>query len=163
MTVEQKYQTVLDKDTFYFYNQDFQENYESYVTSLKETLLFLKHQIDTQGLKQELFEHLLAEKEHGLRVLLALTGFTNESLKRLITIVRVTENKELGQLLFKDRWNVTEETQNIKEWSDKRLESMIKNNEFFRKGIVNLFFAGATVPFLSQTLPLFEFKKLSLY
>lgn len=162
MTIEQKYKTVIDKNTFYFYNPVFQEKYESYINSLNETLLVLKNQIDTQGLKKELFENLLAEKENGLRALLALTGFANESLKRLITVVRVAENKELVKLLLKEKWGTTEKKETIKEWGDSRIESMIKKNEFFRKGVVNLFFEGSTVPFLAQTLPLFELKKLSI-
>jgi hypothetical protein len=113
-------------------------------------------------LKKELFERLLAEKENGLRALLALTGFANESLKRLITVVRVAENKELAKLLLKEQWGETKELEQVKEWGDRKLETMIKNNEFFRKGLVNLFFEGSTVPFLTQTLPLFELKKLSI-
>jgi hypothetical protein len=45
---------------------------------------------------------LLSEKENGLRALLALTGFANESLKRLITVLRVADNKELSTLLYKE-------------------------------------------------------------
>lgn len=162
MTTEQKYQTVLDKNTFYFYNPVFQEKYESYINSLNETLLVLKNKVETEGLKKSIFENLLAEKENGLRALLALTGFANESLKRLITVVRVAENKELAKLLLKDKWGETEKLEAVKEWGDSRLENMIKKNEFFRKGLVNLFFEGSTVPFLAQTLPLFELKKLSI-
>jgi hypothetical protein len=162
MTTEQKYQTVLDKNTFYFYNPVFQEKYESYINSLNETLLVLKNKVETEGLKKGIFENLLAEKENGLRALLALTGFANESLKRLITVVRVAENKELAKLLLKDKWGETENLEAVKEWGDSRLENMIKKNEFFRKGLVNLFFEGSTVPFLAQTLPLFELKKLSI-
>lgn len=162
MTTEQKYQTVLDKNTFYFYNPVFQEKYESYINSLNETLLVLKNKIETEGLKKEIFENLLAEKENGLRALLALTGFANESLKRLITVVRVAKNKELAKLLLKDKWSEIEKLEAVKEWGDSRLENMIKKNEFFRKGLVNLFFEGSTVPFLAQTLPLFELKKLSI-
>jgi len=162
MTTEQKYQIVLDKNTFYFYNPVFQEKYESYINSLNETLLVLKNKVETEGLKKEIFENLLAEKENGLRALLALTGFANESLKRLITVVRVAENKELAKLLLKEKWGETEKLDTVKEWGDSRLENMIKKNEFFRKGLVNLFFEGSTVPFLAQTLPLFELKKLSI-
>jgi hypothetical protein len=162
MTAEQKYRTVLAKNTFYFYNPVFQEKYESYINSLNETLLVLKNKVETEGLKKEIFENLLAEKENGLRALLALTGFANESLKRLITVVRVAENKELAKLLLKDKWGETEKLEAVKEWGDSRLENMIKKNEFFRKGLVNLFFEGSTVPFLAQTLPLFELKKLSI-
>ncbi len=50
----------------------------------------------------------------------------------------------------------------LKEWGDSKLENLVKKNEFFRKGLVNLFFEGATIPFLAQTLPLFELKKLSI-
>jgi hypothetical protein len=53
MTTEQKYQTVLNKNTFYFYNPVFQEKYESYINSLNETLLVLKNQVETQGLKKQ--------------------------------------------------------------------------------------------------------------
>ena len=162
MTLEQKYKTVIDKNTFYFYNPVFQEKYESYINSLNETLLVLKNQVDTQGLKKELFENLLAEKENGLRALLALTGFANESLKRLITVVRVAENKELAKLLLKEKWQEVEKLEVLKEWGDSKLENLVKKNEFFRKGLVNLFFEGATIPFLAQTLPLFELKKLSI-
>ena len=39
---------------------------------------------------------------------------------------------------------------------------MIHQSEHFRKGIVNIFFEGATIPFLANTIPLFELKKLSI-
>jgi hypothetical protein len=159
---EQKFKTVIEKNTFYFYNPVFQETYESYINSLKETLLVLKNKVETQGLEKQHFEDLLADKENGLRALLALTGFANESLKRLITVVRVSENKELSKLLFKEKWTTEENNIDIKEWGDKKIINLLKNNSHFRKGLVNLFFEGSTIPFLAQTLPLFELKKLSI-
>jgi hypothetical protein len=39
---------------------------------------------------------------------------------------------------------------------------MLRENEHFRAGIVNVFFEGATLPFLADTIPLFELKKLSI-
>ena len=95
---DKKFKTVIDKNTFYFYNPVFQDRYESYINSLKETLLVLKNKIETDGLKKEFFEALLLDKENGLRALLALTGFANESLKRLLTVVRVADNKELSRI-----------------------------------------------------------------
>lgn len=184
---DQKFQTVIDKNTFYFYNPVFQEKYESYINSLAETLLVLKNEVETKGLKKEIFETLLAERKNGLRALLALTGFANESLKRLITVLRVAEDKELSKLLYKDKWvdkketeeiaeayeeeleleetngkEVKEKEEQIKEWSDSKITKLITTNEHFRKGIVNLFFEGSTIPFLANTLPLFELKKLSI-
>jgi len=54
MNTEQKYRTVIEKNTFYFYNLVFQDKYESYINSLSETLLVLKNQIETKGLKKEI-------------------------------------------------------------------------------------------------------------
>ena len=157
-----KFKTVIDKNTFYFYNPVFQEKYESYINSLKETLLVLKNKIETDGLKKEFFETLLLDKENGLRALLALTGFANESLKRLLTVVRVADNKELSKLLYKDKWTKNENGMELSEWGDTKIIRLLKDNSDFRKGIVNLFFEGSTIPFLAQTLPLFELKKLSI-
>ncbi|MBI5327299.1 MAG: hypothetical protein HZB80_03260 [Deltaproteobacteria bacterium] len=159
---DKKFKTVIDKNTFYFYNPVFQEKYESYINSLKETLLVLKNKIETDGLKKEFFEALLLDKENGLRALLALTGFANESLKRLLTVVRVADNKELSKLLYKDKWAKKESGIELSEWGDTKIIKLLKDNSDFRKGIVNLFFEGSTIPFLAQTLPLFELKKLSI-
>src|SRR3990170_5912696 len=159
---DSKFKTVIDKNTFYFYNPVFQEKYESYINSLKETLLVLKNKIETGGLKKEFFEALLLDKENGLRALLALTGFANESLKRLLTVVRVADNKELSKLLYKDKWAKKESGIELSEWGDTKIIKLLKDNSDFREGIVNLFFEGATIPFLAKTLPLFELKKLSI-
>ena len=159
---EKKFNTIIEKNTFYFYNPEFQDKYEGYINSLNDTLLVLKNQIETKGLKKEYFENLLANKENGLRALLALTGFANESLKRLITVVRIVDNIELSKLLLKDKWKEKENIKEISEWGDNKIVSLIRDNEYFRKGIVNLFFEGSTIPFLAQTLPLFELKKLSI-
>lgn len=161
-TTELKFRTVIDKNTFYFFNPVFEEKYEGYLNSLKETLLMLKNEIETKGLKKELFETLLIEKENGLRALLALTGFSNETLKRLTTIIRVVNDPELSKLVFKDKWFRDENINNLSEWSDGQIDKSIKENEFFRKGIINIFFEGSTIPFLTKTVPLFELKKLSI-
>ena len=161
-TTELKFRTVIDKNTFYFFNPVFEEKYEGYLNSLKETLLMLKNEIETKGLKKELFETLLIEKENGLRALLALTGFSNETLKRLTTIIRVVNDAELSKLVFKDKWFRDENIDNLSEWSDGQIAKFIKENEFFRKGIINIFFEGSTIPFLTKTVPLFELKKLSI-
>jgi len=160
--VQEKFDIVINKNTFYFFNKKFEESYEGYINSIKETLLVLKNQIQTAGFKKELFEDLIYKKENGLRALLALTGFSNEYLKRLTTIIRVVNIPELNKLVHKDRWPAEKNPNNIKEWSDNKIIGLIKTNEHFRKGIVNIFFEGATIPFLVNTIPLFELKKLSI-
>jgi hypothetical protein len=156
-----KFETVINKNTFYFYNSAFQDKYEAYLNSINETLLVLKNEIDTKGLNKQFFESLLL-KDNGLRALLALTGFANESLKRLITVIRVTDDKSLSVLMNKSKWVKTTSQNDIKEWGDKTVKNLIKDDRYFRKGLVNLFFEGSTIPFLSRTLPLFEIKKLSI-
>jgi len=161
-SVEDKFRTVIQKNTFYFFNQKFEDNYEGYINSLKETLLIVKNKVETEGLKKEIFEWLLKEKENGLRALLALTGFSNEYLKRLTTILRIVDNPELNTLVFKDKWHNEKNPDNIQEWSDGTILKKIQSNEYFRKGLVNIFFEGASIPFLANTIPLFELKKLSI-
>lgn len=161
-TTDTKYRTVIEKNTYYYFNQDHEERYEGYINSLKELLLTLKNNIETQGLKKEVFEQFLAEKENGLRALLALTGFSNESLKRITTMIRVVDDPELNNLVCKDKWLACKDRNDLTEWSDKKILNMVRANEFFRKGLINLFFEGSTVPFLIRTFPLFELKKLSI-
>src|SRR3972149_371656 len=96
-TTDLKFKTVINKNTFYFFNPAFEEKYEGYLNSLKEILLIL-------------------ENENGLRALLALTGFSNETLKRLTTIIRVVNDPELSKLVYKDKWFQDEDINNIKEW-----------------------------------------------
>jgi len=161
-TTEDKFQTVIQKNTFYFFNPKFEEDYEGYVNSLKETLLNVKNRIETEGLKKGIFEDLISKKENGLRVLLALTGFSNEYLKRLTTIIRIVDIPELNNLVYKYKWYNEPSPDNIQEWSGSKIINLIKNNEYFKKGIVNIFFEGASIPFLADTIPLFELKKLSI-
>jgi len=161
-TTEDKFQTVINKNTFYFFNPKFEEDYEGYVNSLKETLLNLKNKIETEGLKKEIFEELISEKENGLKALLALTGFSNEYIKRLITIIRIVDLPELNNLVYKDKWHNETNPENIQEWSDSKIINLVRKNEFFKKGFVNIFFEGASIPFLADTIPLFELKKLSI-
>lgn len=161
-TTDEKFLTIVSKNTFYFHNTEFEEKYESYINSVKETLLLLKNEIQTNGLRKETVAILLAEKEQGLAAILALTGFSNEFFKRLITIIRAVNDAELSKLVHKSEWQKDESTENLSEWGDGSIQRMIRKNENFRNGIVNLFFEGATVPFLTKTIPLFELKKLSI-
>lgn len=160
--IAEKFRTVIEKNTFYFFNRRFEEKYEGYLNSIRESLLVLKNEVETKGLKKEIFERLLAENENGLTALLALTGFSNESLKRLITLIRVVDDRPLAKLSFKEKWHRPEDLENIKEWSDATIARLLRDNEHFRAGMVNVFFKGATLPFLVRTIPLFELKKLSI-
>ena len=162
-TTDEKVNTVITHNTFWFQDRVFEEQYEAHITVLKETLLVLRNEIQNQGLTKKLLENLLLKKANGLRVLLALTGLSNESFKRLVSFIRVVDDAELSKFSFRSQWLEESELDSldITEWSDSKIESKIQKSVYFRKGIVNLFYEGSTILLLSKTLPLFELKKLS--
>ena len=162
-TTDEKVSTVLTQNTFWFQDRVFEEEYEAHITVLRETLLVLRNQIQNQGLSKKLIENLLLEKTNGLKVLLALTGFSNESFKRLVSFIRVVDDEELSKFSYRDQWVQEAELDksSIQEWSDSKIQGKIQECASFRKGIVNIFYEGSTIPMLSRTLPLFELKKLS--
>src|SRR3989304_1386022 len=128
-STEEIFQTVINKNTFYYFNKVFEDKYEDYITS---------------------------NKENGLRAILALTGFSNEYLKRIITLIRVVNNPELNNLVMKENWERDEKIDDLSEWSDTKIQSLIKKNKFFRQGIVNLFYEGSSVKFLAEMIFLLE-------
>ena len=143
---DEKINTVIARNTFWLNNKAFEEGYEASINALKETLLVLRNQVQNQGLTKKLLDNLISEKEYGLKALLALTGFSNESFKRLITFIRVTDDKELSRISYRDLWiNEAElNSANITEWSDSKIGTKIQNCANFRKGIVNLFYQGSS-------------------
>lgn len=161
--INAKYKRVIEKNTFYFSNPQFEENYEaSTITLLKTLLISLKNKVENQGCKEEVFVEFIRENEFGLEALLVLNGIANENLKRIISIARIVRDGELCKLLCFEKWGDLQKDDEIKEWGDKRIKAFIKNNQHFAKGLINLFFKGSANAFLAKTLPLFELKKLNL-
>lgn len=156
-----KYRKIIEMNTFYFSNPEFESRYESELHSMKETLLYLHNQIKEYGLRKNVFVQFLREKKQGLRALLTLTGISNEYLKRLITFIRVIDDKELSRTVLKDKWCEKKDGE-LSEWSDSKISRLINENISFAKGIVNLFFEGGSLPVLARALPTFELKKLSI-
>ncbi|MDD2424097.1 MAG: DpnII family type II restriction endonuclease [Candidatus Cloacimonetes bacterium] len=158
-----KFDTVINLNTFYFLDETFENQYEGHITALKDTLLMVRQKLNEQQGSPNakvIFEELLS-KEYGLRALLALSGVSNESLKRIITLIRIVDDAELSKLVNKDKWPVVKGN-NLSEWGDAKIASLIKENNDFAKGILNLFFEGSTIPILSRTIPLFELNKFRM-
>lgn len=164
--MNEKYKRVIEKNTFYFSNPQFEVHYEANMINLLKTLLInLQNEIKNKGCKEEIFVNFIMENEFGLEALLVLNGVANENLKRVITIARIVQDKDLFTLLCLQEWDKnhkSKENGEIKEWGDKKLKSLIKQNLYFAKGLVNLFFRGSSNSFLAKTLPLFELNKLNL-
>ncbi len=136
-----KINTVLTQNTFWFQTRLFAEKSEADITVLKETLLVVRNNVQNEGLSKRLIEDLILEKKYGFKALLALTGFSNETFKRLITFIRIADDMELSKLSNRDHWieDPESEESDITEWSNSKIERKIRECPNFRKGIVNLF------------------------
>ncbi|HOK79499.1 MAG TPA: DpnII family type II restriction endonuclease [bacterium] len=156
---DDKFNTVLSKNTFYFYNEEFEEYHEGHISSIAQNVFLLKNKIEQNGLKESVLLEHIRTIEDGLDAILTITGFSKESLQRLVTFIRVSDDKLLSKLVNKNAWP---EEEFKSEWGLDKIKSLIKTNEKFAEGIVNLFFKGPTIPVLKQVLPLFEYKKLDI-
>ncbi|MHA1972680.1 MAG: DpnII family type II restriction endonuclease, partial [Candidatus Hodarchaeales archaeon] len=141
-----KFHTVLTKNTFYFYNPEFEEYYEGHVSSIAQNIFLLKNKIENRGLTESvLLEHIVEVKD-GLDAILTITGFSKESLQRLVTFVRVSDDESLCNLVNKESWPAKEDFKS--EWSLDKIKGLIRANQRFAEGIVNIFFRGSTIPII---------------
>ena len=159
-----KFNTVISKNTFYFYNEEFEEYYEGHISSIAQNVFLLKNKIEREGLKESTLVNHIIEVENGIDAILTITGFSKESLQRLVTFIRVVEDKTLYSLVNKEYWPQEDyqEKEDFQEWNLDKIKSLIKSNRKFAEGIINLFFKGPTIPIIKKVLPLFEFKKLDI-
>ncbi|MBN1383537.1 MAG: hypothetical protein JW983_01480 [Elusimicrobia bacterium] len=158
-SINDKFKTVIDQNTFYFQNPRFEEEYEGHISSLAQNLFILKNKVKQDGLKEGVLLNHILKVEDGLDALLTVTGFSKESLLRLVTFIRVNNDKQLSILVNKSDWPQEDFTT---EWTLGRIKKNVRTNRKFAEGIVNLFFKGSTSPAIKLALPLFEFKKLDI-
>jgi len=157
--LEEKFNIVISKNTFYFQNLEFEEYHEGRISSMAQNIFLFKNRIAREGLKESVLLEHITDVEDGLDAILAITGFSKESLQRLVTFIRFSGDATLSKLVDKGAWP-SEEFKS--EWTLDRIKSLIKTNRKFAEGVVNLFFKGSTIPAIKQVLPLFEFKKLDI-
>jgi hypothetical protein len=158
-SLDEKLNTVISKNSFYFQNPEFEEYYEGRVSSIAQNIFLFKNRMEREGLNEFVLLKHITDVEDGIDAILAITGFSKESLQRLVTFIRATHDKSLSSLVNKDSWPI----EDLKtEWGLDKIKSIIKTNRKFAEGIVNLFFKGPTVSEIKRVLPLFEFKKLDI-
>jgi len=167
---KEKFDRVLRSNTYYFYNQEFEDKFEAgHIEPLREILKNFRLNIEgksSDDVKKEA-EKVLLKGEPGLRALLALTGLSNEMLKRIVTLAQVVKDERFCELIKKQEWAPdllveNDDFSNFSEWGNNRVINQIRDNPSFRSGIVNVLAEGSTVPFLKKTLPPFESCKLRL-
>jgi hypothetical protein len=85
-SVDEKFNTVISKNTFYFYNEEFEEYYEGHISSIAQNIFLLKNRVEQEGLKESVLLAHIREVEDGIDAILTITGFSKESLQRLINL-----------------------------------------------------------------------------
>lgn len=150
---------VIEKNTYFFHNDDFEKISEGYIMVLTNLLSHLKDTIEDQGLSVETISNWILTDKNSLQALLTLTGISRETFLRLLSFVRIKNDHDLNILVNKDYW--PPDNREFTEWNQDRITSLLFSNKKFREGIVNLFFYGATKEALSKNLPLFEYYKLT--
>jgi hypothetical protein len=158
-----KFHIVLERNTFFFHDSQFEEQHESSITSFTNLLLLLKNklaEVRANDKRKSIVASFITDHPDGLRAILTLLGLSKESLLRLITFTRVVNDQSLRALVHYNEWGLSDETFRS-ELREEYILKRIKDNKDFATGIVNLFFEGSTLPVLRVALPLFEFKKLS--
>lgn len=158
---KQKLKAVLERNTFFFRNDEFEESWEAYVSSIANLLLLLKRELDVQQSPEDrkrVIVDFIVNKQDGLSAVMVLSSISEEFLLRLVTFVRTIDDKDLNNLVNKDSFPQT--PLNI-EWSKRYLLKLVRTNRGVAEGLANLFFEGFSIPVLREALPLFDLKKLN--
>ncbi len=160
---QQKLLIVLERNTFFFHNDKFEENFEGYISSISSLLLLLKNKIEqvkSNDQRKKIVTDFIKQNPDGLSALLALLGLSRESLLRIVTFIRIVDEPTLRKLVNFSKWG-SKEREFKSELREDYIVNLARNNGVVAEGLVNLFFEGVTLPVLRQALPLFEFKKLN--
>lgn len=158
-TEDEKLETFLRNVTYFLKFPDYEKNYELHISNLMNSILNLKKRIDSTDEKKKVILEFIKSDEFGFQIILALTGFSNESLKRLITVIRLDDDAELHQLVNFTLWP---KENMVKEWGTEKISQLIEKNNNFAEGIINLLSDGSKNPRLIEILPIFELKKLNI-
>ncbi len=156
---DKKFELVINKNTFFFTNSIFEDNWEAYISSITQSLLILKNDIQNKGLKKELFVDFITNQEMGIDSILCLIGLSKEMFLRLVTFIRIYNDNNLNNLVNKKYWPKEDFD---KEWQIEKINNLIKKNKKIAEGFVNIIFKGSTIPVIRKVLPLFEYKKLDI-
>ena len=158
---EEKFQTVIEKNTFFKTNVEFYRQYEvDTIDALKQKLLELHSRIKNSGSEKEELVKFMQEYDDGLKCVLILLGISDEFFQRLIHASRIVNKPKLNELLNLDEWDKKVFDEAPVEWSIKQMTKMARENAKVADGIANIIFQGSTIPILIEKVPIFEMKKL---
>jgi hypothetical protein len=150
---------VIEHNTYFFHSDDFEKISEAHVKTVSTLILQLKDHIEEFGLKVDTVANWIIKDKNALLALLTITGLSRETFLRLLSFIRIKNDSDLNSLVNRSHW--PQEKQEFREWSESTVLSLLSKNEYFRDGIIKLFFYGASKEAISRNLPLFEYYKLS--
>ena len=163
-STEEKLKTAIEKNTLFLPNptesQILEDNEIKPAIKLIETLFEKAEKKKLQ--KQDIVEFLqieISKKVTGLHVILAVTGFSFEKLKRIITVCRLRKFDNLNKIMNASDW-IDEKYE--KEWAYNKILKLVRENEKFAEGLSNFFCDGSNSKQLKEFLPQFEYEKLKL-
>ena len=127
-SIDEKIKTAIEKNTLFLSNptesQILEDNEIKPAIKLIETLFEKAEKKKLQ--KQDIVEFLqieISKKVTGLHVILAITGFSFEKLKRVITVCRRRSKPDLNELLNANDW-IDEKYD--KEWSYSKILKLVR-------------------------------------
>ena len=82
---EEYFSRIIEKNTYFFHNDDFEIISEGYIAVLKNLLSHLKDTIEEQGLSVKTISEWLITDKNSLQALLTLTGISRETFLRLVS------------------------------------------------------------------------------
>ena len=157
---DEKFNTILKKNSYFLPNQEFSKHYENVEIKNKiELLLKLKNNISKNQFTKQLLVEFIQKNSDGLECIFVLTSLSRETFLRIITLVRITKNPHLEKLL---NWESWPQEDFKKEWTIKKINNLVENDEKIAEGVVNLFCDGYKNKILEKSIDLFERKKLSI-
>ena len=163
-TNDEKFNTAIEKNTLFLPNhtesQILEDNEIKPAIKLIETLFEKAEKKKLQ--KKDITEFLqieISKQVTGLHVILAVTGFSFEKLKRIVTVCRLRKFDNLNKIMNASDW-VDEKYE--REWSYNKILKLVKENQKFTEGLSNFFCDGSNSKQIKEFLPQFEYEKLNL-
>ena len=156
---DEKFKTITTKNTYFLKFLDYETDYELGISDKLNSILSLKKKIKPSNQKKKIILEFINSTPHGFQIILGLTGFSNELLKRLTTVIRLETDSELHTLVNFTAWP---QSKIVSEWGTETIANLIQRNKKFAEGIINLLCDGSKNLRLMQILPIFEIKKLNI-
>lgn len=161
LPTDEKLNIVIQRNTFFFNNQVFEEKWEAYISSLTNLLLLLKRDLDSVSsieAKKKIVADTMVNKTDGVSAVLALFSISEEFFIRLVTFLCTIEDEELNRLVSRES---LADIPIDRAYQKNSLYRLIRRKPELAESLTNLFFEGFSVPVLRKYIPLFELKKFN--